>query len=54
LMGRGESGCRPAGRHIPWFDRFSKCVCDENIEVLNALIPIEFKHQCRFERTDEA
>jgi len=27
LMGYGESGCRPAGRHIQWFDRFSKCVC---------------------------
>jgi len=22
-MGYGESGCRPAGRHIQWFDRFS-------------------------------
>jgi len=26
-MGYGGSGCRPAGGHIPWFDRFSKCVC---------------------------
>ena len=48
----GESGCRPAGRHIQWFDRFSNAFglyCDA-VRVVTIHLSV---HACRDPRDDK-